>query len=253
MGVFNFPANGVDYYADEVGKALATLVARMADGTPQTGVLGVPDAVVTAVPGAWKVQVRRFGYVHSVSGAVTLNGLDSPVQVDIDSAAGIATGQARIDVVTWNPLTVEVGVTKGAVSASPVAPATPGLARLATVRVNAGDASVNASRVVDVADRTALAAGGGAGNVVAEGTATPALAGSSAVTNGIVYQDFTPISFGATLPSIPKVRIDAVTPWGAVQWYQVFEVTTAGFKMRAMRVGAQPIVSGVRIDWEARL
>lgn len=249
-----FPQSGYPYSAGEAGRVFAALIAKNADGTPKGGVLGVAEPLVTAVAGAWKVQVRRFPFVQAVGDGVEISGVDAPEQHNIASAAGIAAGQGRIDVVTWNAVTSQIGVVQGAVSASPAAPDTPGVARLATVRVDAGDASVQAAKITDVATRTQLAASAApASGVVASGEFVPALAGAPGASGGTGYQDLVPVVFDAALPSIPKIRLMPTTPWGYVQWYQVTSVSTTGFALRAIRLGTQPAVAGVKIAWEAVL
>lgn len=154
---FGFPKDGHTYSADEVGRALAGLFTREPDGSPRAGVLN-PGVVVSAVSGAWKVQVGRFTYVHSVLGSVQLSGLSSPEEHDIIPAAGnIPAGQARIDVVGWNPETASVAILEGTPSSSPVAPSDVSVVPLAHVRVNSGDGAVLPGQISLVFSVTGLA------------------------------------------------------------------------------------------------
>lgn len=145
-----FPQDGHAFSAAEVGQALSGLVVRESTGIPRTGMIGAGPSV-TAAPASWKVQVSPFTYVHQVSGAVQFSGLSAAEQVDILPAAGsVPTGQARVDVVCWDPAAAELLVVEGAPAVSPTTPTTGLLARIATVRVNAGDGMVVAGQVAPV-------------------------------------------------------------------------------------------------------
>lgn len=157
MAEFIFPEDDHPYYADEVGLALAGLVQREPDGSPRTGMLGAPT--VSAVPSAWKVEVAAFAHVHDVSRSVRFTGRSTASQVDIVSAAGIPGGQARIDLIVWDPDEQDLVVIQGTASASPTPPADGGLVQVATVRVNAGDAMVIQGRIVPVYATTSLVGG----------------------------------------------------------------------------------------------
>ena len=142
-----FPQDGHPFSADDVGLALAGLVAREADGTPRVGMLG-SGPPVTAAGASWKVQVGEFVYVHEVGGAVQLSGVSNAEQVNIVPADGdVPAGQARIDRVVWNPAAAELLVLKGTPATSPAAPSAGAFASVGTVRVNAGDGQVVAARV----------------------------------------------------------------------------------------------------------
>lgn len=155
--IFGFPRDGHTYSSADVGRALAGLIQRDANGVPVAGMLATAPKL-TAVNGAWRVEVGRFVYVHQVACAVQLSGLAVPVQVDIVPAAGdIPAGQARIDLICWNVDTAALVVAKGTPSASPVAPSNGGMARVGTVRVNAGDGQVVAERVANDSTLTQLA------------------------------------------------------------------------------------------------
>lgn len=129
--------------------ALAGLVARESSGVPRVGMLG-PGPAVSAVPASWKVQVGGFGYVHQVAGAVQFSGLSADEQVDITPATGIPAGQARIDVVAWDPVAAEMSVTEGVTAVSPLAPSVVPRARVLEVRVASGDGMVIAGQVKPV-------------------------------------------------------------------------------------------------------
>lgn len=157
MAEFIFPEDDHPYYADEVGLALAGLVQREPDGSPRTGMLGAPT--VSAVPSAWKVEVAPFAHVHDVSRSVRFTGQSTSSQVDIVSAAGIPGGQARIDLIVWDPDEQDLVVIQGTASASPAVPADGGLVPVATVRVNAGDGAVIQGQITPVYEVTGLAGG----------------------------------------------------------------------------------------------
>ena len=151
-----FPQSGHSFSADEVGRALSGLVVREASGLPRTGVFGSAPAI-SAVPASWKVQVAPFVYVHQAAGAIQFSGVSEDEQVDILPAVGnIPAGQARIDVLCWNPINAKLSVVRGAPAVSPVVPSTGILAALARVRVGAGEGMVlggQISSVYQFADR----------------------------------------------------------------------------------------------------
>lgn len=166
--VFGFPRDGHLYSADEVGRALAGLFARESNGAPQVGMLSTVP-VVAPVGSSWQVQVGVFSYVHQVAGSTQLSGLSAAEQVSITPAAGnIPAGQARIDLIGWNPSTAKLVLVDGAPAVNPVAPSDASLARIALVGVNAGDGAVIAGQITMVAELTELA---GASGVL--GTFTP--------------------------------------------------------------------------------
>lgn len=151
-----FPQDGHSFSANEVGLALAGLVTREVSGVPRVGMLGI-GPTVSAVGASWQVQVNQFVYVHQVLGAIQLSGLSAPEQVDILPAAGdISVGQARIDVICWNPVDAELSVVQGTPAISPVVPSVAPLVAIARVRVNAADGIVisgQISTVYQLADR----------------------------------------------------------------------------------------------------
>lgn len=153
---FGFPRDGHTYSADEVGRAFAGFFERESNGTPRVGMLSsVPS--VTAVNGAWKIQVGIFTYIHQVLGSVQMSGLSASEQHDIVPAAGnIPVGQARIDLVGWNPVTAEIVVVTGEPAANPTAPADASLAEVATVRINSGDGAVISGQITMLAQTTDL-------------------------------------------------------------------------------------------------
>lgn len=168
--VFPFPRDSHSYSADEVGRALAGLFARETTGIPRVGVLGsIPS--VKNVAGTWKVEVGVFAYVNQVDRSVQISGLSSAEQHDITPAAGnIPAGQARIDLVAWDPVDAEIAVIPGTPAASPSVPSAPGFAPLATVRVNSGDGVVIGSQISIVAQTTDLVGSSGVDGEFTPGT-----------------------------------------------------------------------------------
>lgn len=140
-----WPRDGHAFTSAEVGEAMAGLFRRLVNGTPREGVLGEP--YITAVPSAWKVSVPPFAYVRVSGGGVFLSGVSATEEVDIVSAAGIPSGQARRDLICWDREAAETVYFAGTPSASPVLPGDGGLPRLASVRVNAGDSAVVPAQV----------------------------------------------------------------------------------------------------------
>lgn len=69
------------------------------------------------------------------------------------------------------------------------------------------------------------------------------LSGQPANSSGIYYQDLAPITFAQAFPTPPLLQATCVTQWGAVQWYQITEVTRTGFKARVMRLGGAPVAT----------
>lgn len=142
-----FPQSGHSFSASEVGLALAGLIVRDGD-VPKVGFLGV-GPTVAAVAASWKVEVGRCVYVHQVAGAVQFSGVSSPEQVDIAPSTGIPAGQARIDLVVWNPNTASLLVVQGTPAVSPVVPSS-GSVPVARVLVASGDGMVVAGQVSPV-------------------------------------------------------------------------------------------------------
>lgn len=140
-----WPSDGGPHTPDSIGQALSGLVARDSAGLPVEGMLAAP--AVSAVSGAWKVQVGRFVHVRNVSGSARFSGLSNAEQHDIGNASTIPVGQARIDRVAWNAGTGAIQVIPGVPGTSPAAPALGGLAPVLRVRVNAGDAQVVTAQI----------------------------------------------------------------------------------------------------------
>lgn len=141
MGFVGFPQDVHSFSAAEVGAALAGLLVREPSGLPRTGMLG-KGPKLTAVPASWKVEASPFVYAHTANGGTQWSGETDPVQKDIAPAASIPAGQARIDVVAWNPVTAALSVVQGTAAASPVVPSVGALVAVGEVRVNAGDGMV---------------------------------------------------------------------------------------------------------------
>ncbi|GAB2567533.1 hypothetical protein [Leucobacter ruminantium] len=142
-----FPRNADDIDAANVGLALSGLVVREASGQPRVGMMS-PGPAATAVPASWKVEVGPFIYAHQVAGALQLSGVSAAEQLDILPATGnIPAGQARLDLVCWDPIAAELSVVRGTPAASPVEPPVGTLAKVLKVRVNAGDGMVLPDRV----------------------------------------------------------------------------------------------------------
>lgn len=175
-----WPSDGGPHTSDSIGQALAGFIARDGSGNPVEGMLGAP--VVSAVAGAWKVQVGRFVYVRNVSGSARLNGLSAAEQVNIDSSASIPAGQSRIDVVIWDAVAESLSVAKGTPAATPVAPSTSGYVPIAQVQVNSGDAQVVSGQITTVFTRSRLAGGAVAVGTVSKRSVVAGGATSVAVT-----------------------------------------------------------------------
>ena len=147
---FLFPEDDHEYYADEVGLTLAGLFAREASGLPRTGILALRPEI-TAVAGSWRVRVGQFTYVHQINRAVQLSGIENAQEVDITPASGnIPAGQARIDLVVYDPATAALSVVTGTPATSPVVPSAGSLVQYAQVRVNAADGGVLQSQITPV-------------------------------------------------------------------------------------------------------
>lgn len=145
-----FPQDDYSFSANDVGNALAGMVGRDSANAPIPGMLNVAPTV-TAGAASWRVLVGRFVYVHVVAGAVQLSGLSAPEEVDIVSAAGIPAGQARIDLVCWNPVDAELSVITGTPGTSPIVPPAGALEPVVSLRVNAGDSAVVPARITPAA------------------------------------------------------------------------------------------------------
>lgn len=156
-----FPADSYAFTANEVGLALAGLIARDVNGIPQVGVLGyIPT--VAPVAESWNVLVTPFVYVHEVDGAAQFSGVSADETVAITPAVGsIVAGQSRIDLICWDPLVAELSVVTGVPSTTPVRPSPGGLAPFAEVRVNAADSTVVNGQIKPVFALSALASAGG--------------------------------------------------------------------------------------------
>lgn len=230
-----FPQNGHEFSAAEVGEALAGLILRDGAGVPVPGVLG--GVTVTAVPTAWKIEVSPFTYVRAVGDGVGMSGLSAAEQHDIASAVGIPAGHARIDLVCWDPVGSSVIVVEGAVSATPAAPFDGGLVRLATVRVNSGDGAVIAGQVGHVFDVTALA---GAGDV----TVPAQLTGASSWSGWFSFQPIVDVVFPKPFKGVPNLQATGNFSGEAVQQFQVTNVTPTGFSGRVIRLGHATPIAG---------
>lgn len=150
-----FPQDVESFSADEVGQALAGLIARDSGGLPVVGMLAPP--VVSVVAATWKVQVGKFVYVHQVNGAVQFSGLSAAEQVTLDTAAGIPAGQSRIDRVCWDPVTAMLEVVKGVPAVSPVAPSIGTRAPVGRQVVVSGDGALVPAKFTPEFVRTTLA------------------------------------------------------------------------------------------------
>lgn len=153
-GFKEFPTDGYEFSAAEVGQALAGLVARDGSGQVKAGMLATP--AISAVPMSWRVSVGRFVYVRGVSGAARFSGLPADEEVEITSATGIPAGQARIDAVAWDPDTSTLSVVEGTPAVSPSAPSIGGLAPVLTVLVQSGDGAVVEGQVSPDFDLTSV-------------------------------------------------------------------------------------------------
>lgn len=155
MGTFPaFPKPSHAFSASEAGQALAGLIVRDA-GVPRPGFLGAGPAV-SAVAASWKVQVGPAVYVGQDAGAVAFSGVWSAEQVEITSSAGIPSGQARIDLVCWDPAGEALVVVEGVPGTSPGVPDPGEYVPVARVTVQAGDGMVIPAQVVPVFGLTAL-------------------------------------------------------------------------------------------------
>lgn len=234
-----FPQDGHSFSADEVGRALAGLVRRESNGTPRVGMLAVGPAL-TAVAASWKVEVGVFTYVHQVSGAVQLSGLSAAEQVDIVPASGdIPGGQARIDLIVWDPAGAELAMVKGTPSASPSAPSAGGLAPVATVRVNAGDGMTVQGQIAAAYDLTALQS---VEAPVARGTVSKRAVPAGGVVN--VSVTF-PVGLFDAAPNVQ------VSGWGDARdcTVNVDSITAAGC---VVRLGSLAVVSRtIGAQWRA--
>lgn len=159
MATFSgFPQDDFNFYADDVGRALAGFIRRDSAGLPVPGMLG-DGPKVTAVAASWRVQVSPFSFVQRMAQAIRISGVSTAEQVDIAPATAIPAGQARIDLIVWNPDGPALVVIPGTVSASPVPPSNGGFEPVATVRVNSGDGTVVQGQIAPVFARTSLTGG----------------------------------------------------------------------------------------------
>lgn len=153
-----WPSDGGPHTSDSIGQADAGLVARDASGNPISGMLAPPT--ITAVTGAWKVQVGRFVYLRNVAGGARRSGLSAAEQVDIANAAGIPAGQSRIDLIVWDAVSAALSVVTGTPAASPSVPTTV-FVPVARVLVKSGDAQVIPAQITPVFVKAALASNSG--------------------------------------------------------------------------------------------
>lgn len=243
--VFGFPRDGHTYSADEVGRALAGIFQREADGTPRVGIVGEPP---TAVPisASWQLEVGVFSYVHQVVGSVQLSGLSDAEQVAITPAAGsIPVGEARIDRVVWNPVAAELSVIEGTPAVSPVKPSADGFAPLFTVRVNAGDGMIIAGQVEPDFQTTALAGSGDLPAAIAVGViAESHISGMSTI--------ITPVTFPVGMFDAPPVVIATPIATAAAGIdVSVSDVTAEGCNIRRSVDGTRPGGYPVGASWQA--
>lgn len=219
-GVTEFPIDGYEYSADDVGRALAGLIRRNPDGSPREGMLAVgPDLL--AVPASWKVQVGVFSHVRAVSGAIRVGGLSAAEQVDITPATGIPAGQARIDLIVWDPDDVLLAVIDGTPAATPTVPADGGLIPVATVRVNAGDGLVIQGQVSAVYEVTSLATG--------QSGISRGVVSARAVNAGAALE--VPVTFAPGTYDAPPAVVASTTGGIRDVNASVKEVTKDGFKL----------------------
>lgn len=170
---FEFPREADDISAANAGEALAGLIRRDTGGMPVPGVLG--SLTVAAVSASWKVEVSPFTYVRKVGAGVRFSGLSAAEQHDITPAAGsVPAGQARIDLVCWDPVDAEIVVIDGTPASSPSVPSAGGFVALARVRVNSGDGMVIAGQITHVYATTGPVGGGRADQGVVSPRSVPA-------------------------------------------------------------------------------
>lgn len=209
-----WPRDSHDFTAAEVGEAHAGLFRRLVNGTPREGVLGAP--YITAVPSSWKVSVPPFTYVRVSGGAVYLSGVSATEEVDINTAAGIPSGQARRDLICWDREAAELVYIAGTPAASPSLPSDGGLPRLAEVRVNSGDASTIAGQVSNEYAIAALVNG----PIPQKGTVSKRNVPKGGVVNVLVTFD-PPFDVTPNVQATPwgdardcNVQVDTITPGG---------------------------------------
>ncbi len=229
-----WPSDGGPHTSDSIGQALSGIVARDSAGNPIPGMVAPP--VVAAVPGTWKVQVGRFVYVRNVSGAARFSGLSASEQVDITNSAAIPSGQARIDLVAWNAVAGALAVVTGTAAVSPVAPSPGGLAPVATVRVNNGDAGVVPARVAP-----AYVVSGGGSSVT--NTVPVVLSGGTGGASGFYWREFS-VTFPDAFDEAPHLQVTGVFPPEGVQFAEVTQVTETGFSGRVVRVAHGTVLPG---------
>lgn len=213
-----WPRDGHDFTAAEVGEAHAGLFRRYLTGEPREGVLG--DPYITAVPSAWKVKVPPFTYVRVSAGAVYMSGVSATEEVDVTSAAGIPSGQARRDLICWDREAAALVYLAGTPGTDPSLPSDGGLPRLAEVRVNAGDAAVLPAQVTHAYAPAALVNG----PIPQKGTVAKRTIPKGGVVN-------VPVAFVPPFDRDPNVQ---VTPWGDARDcnVQVDSITPGGCMIR---------------------
>lgn len=242
-----FPNADISYASSDVAEALAGFIARDSDGLPIAGMLGAGPSV-TAVAASWQVRVGRFTHVRRVSNGIELSGVSAPENVDVVNSVAIPAGQARIDLVCWNPLDSELSVIQGAPAVSPTAPvvALP-LVSVASVRVNAGDGSVVNGQIAPAFATTALAA---AQQDEAQGGILAHAAGGSTLSGTIFTSTTYSVTFGKPFEQVPRLSLTAVASTAQVaQWAQAFEITALGFKFRIISINLPPRAG--TLHWDA--
>lgn len=217
-----WPSDGGPHSSDTIGQALAGLVVRDSAGNPIPGMIAPPT--ITAVGGAWKVEVSRFVYVRDVAGSARFSPLSAAEQHDIASAVGIPAGQSRIDLIVWDAVAGALSVVAGTPGTSPAAPGS-ALVKVAEVRVASGDAQVVAGQIrpvfavaeiVGAADTGWIAAGVGTakyrriGSVVRfSGGATPTANNQTLFTLPKGFRPAETFAFGAYRQQMVPMRIEA--------------------------------------------
>lgn len=140
--IIAFPEDSYDFSGDEVGAALAGLVARDVDGYPRSGVFPSTSALISG-RGDWQVDVAPFVAVIGEERIVRFGGIDDVDQVTLDPPP---VSGGRIDRICWSPTmgTPPLHVVPGSPGTEPVAPGIPGgMLSLGTVHLEASDTSTS--------------------------------------------------------------------------------------------------------------
>lgn len=67
------------------------------------------------------------------------------------------------------------------------------------------------------------------------------VAGKPASSAGFYYDDLMAVTYAQPFSSPPLLQVTGVSVWGAIQWVQVYEETSTGFKARAIRLSVAPV------------